>query len=534
MQGTIDSKIAYFCMEYGLDESLPIYSGGLGVLAGDIMKAARDSDTNLIGVGVMWDEGYTVQRTDEQGHVYDTWEKTPRTSLRELDVSIEVQIGEESVGLNAFEVEGFGNTQLYLLEPKLEKHRDMTRRLYNGQGKMRIAQEMILGIGGVRLLRALEIPVELYHFNEGHALFAGFELIREKMHEGLSFAQALTASRSEVVFTTHTPVKAGNEIHAMSDLLEQGVGLGVLGETELTNLGGNPFEMTVAALRLSRKANAVAKLHGQTAAQMWAHVEGGAEIIPITNGIHLPSWQDKRIAEWMSTRDPGALWDITRDLKKELNAYIQEKTGQTLADDKLLIGFARRAATYKRADLILEDLDWLSPYLKAGTIQIVFSGKAHPEDAEGKAMIERVTKVAKDFPEAIVFLDNYDMEVGRLMTRGVDVWLNNPRRPKEASGTSGMKAAANGGLNLSILDGWWDEGCRHGENGWQFGDGYEGEGQDGHDGHALRMALSDFVLPTYYDNRKRWLEMMEASITTACDDFSARLMVDTYYEKLYR
>ncbi|MBT6178978.1 MAG: alpha-glucan family phosphorylase, partial [Deltaproteobacteria bacterium] len=355
MQGTVDSKIAYFCMEYGLDESLPIYSGGLGVLAGDIMKAARDSDTNLIGVGVMWDEGYTVQRTDDQGHVYDTWEKTPRTSLRELDVSIEVQIGEESVGLNAFEVEGFGNTQLYLLEPKLEKHRDMTRRLYNGQGKMRIAQEMILGIGGVRLLRALEIPVELYHFNEGHALFAGFELIREKMHEGLSFGQALTASRSEVVFTTHTPVKAGNEIHAMSDLLEQGVGLGVLGETELTNLGGNPFEMTVAALRLSRKANAVAKLHGQTAAQMWAHVEGGAEIIPITNGIHLPSWQDKRVADWMPTREPGALWDITRDLKKELIAYIQQKTGQTLADDKLLIGFARRAATYKRADLILED-----------------------------------------------------------------------------------------------------------------------------------------------------------------------------------
>ena len=534
MEQTTDSKIAYFCMEYGLDESLPIYSGGLGVLAGDIMKAARDSKHNLVGIGVMWDEGYTVQRTDDEGRVYDTWEKTPRDALRDLEVSIDIHIAGEKVILNAFAVEGFGNTELYLLEPKHEKHRDMTRRLYNGQGKSRIAQEMILGIGGVRLLRALNIPVELYHFNEGHALFAGFELIREKMEAGLTFRQAFAATKAEVVFTTHTPVKAGNEIHQISDLLEQGVGLDVMGEAELTELGGNPFEMTVAALRLSRMANAVAKLHGRTAAQMWAHVEDGAEIIPITNGIHMPSWQDPRIAEWMPSGDSSALWDITRELKNELISYIQEKTGQKLASNRLLIGFARRAATYKRADLILEDLNWLSSYLKDGTIQIVFSGKAHPEDAEGKAMIERVTRVAREFPESIVFLDNYDMEVGRMMTRGVDVWLNNPRRPKEASGTSGMKAAANGGLNLSILDGWWDEGCRHGINGWQFGDGYEGDGQDAHDGHALRMALGDFVLPTYYDNRDKWIDMMKESITTASEDFSARLMVDTYYEKLYR
>ena len=530
-----EGSVAYFCMEYGLDASLPIYSGGLGVLAGDILKAAHDAGRNLLGIGVMWDEGYCVQCTTPEGLVENTWVKTPRNSLLPLEVEVSVAIEGEDVSLRAFEVHGFGNARLLLLEPKSPKHQHLTRRLYAGNSKMRIAQELILGVGGIRLLRALGLSTETYHFNEGHALFAGFELIREKMALGLTYQQSLQSSRNEIVFTTHTPVKAGNEVHCVETLLESGVGLGIMGKKELEDLGGSPFEMTVAALRMSRKANAVAQLHGRTASQMWAHVESSAPIIPITNGIHLSTWQDERMREWRKhSPDTNTLASISNVMKRELLAFIDSRTGPTLSEDRLLIGFARRAATYKRADLILEDIAWLEPHLHSGRIQIVFSGKAHPEDMQGRAMIERVTRVARAYPESIVFLDNYDMHVGRMMTRGVDVWLNNPRRPNEASGTSGMKAASNGVLNLSVLDGWWDEGCRHGENGWQFGDAYQGEQQDTHDGHALRMALSDYVLPTYYDKPDLWVAMQQAAIETACHRFSAKSMVDTYYEKLYR
>ncbi len=529
-----NKKIAYFCMEFGLHESLTIFSGGLGVLAGDLLKAARDSDCPMVGVGILWDEGYTKQGIDEAGKPYDVYPKTSREALKPLNVSVSVTIEGRDVPLTAWEVEGFGNAPLYLLEPVEEQDRWITARLYAGGPRSRVAQELVLGVGGVRLLRALKEPVELYHFNEGHALFAGFELVAEKVSAGADLETAMRQTREQVVFTTHTPVKAGNEVHPVELLLEMGAGLGVFERSDLVALGGEPFEMTVAALRLSRVANAVAQLHGRTARTMWCEVMDAAPILSITNGVHMGTWQDGRIREVMAQNSTDEqLWMVNQELKAELISEVQRRTGTRLSLNGLLIGFARRAATYKRATLILRDLKWLEPLLSEGTVQLVFSGKAHPEDQAGKEILEEIVAMARRFPGQIVFLENYDMHLGRLLTRGCDIWLNTPTRPMEASGTSGMKAAANGVLNLSVLDGWWDEGCEHDRNGWQFGDGYEGADADQRDLEALQAMLSQKVLPTYYKDRPRWISMMRRSISTGQEQFSARRMLGDYRQKLY-
>ena len=354
------------------------------------------------------------------------------------------------------------------------------------------------------------------------------------MAEGKSFEESRLACRDSIIFTTHTPVKAGNETHSVDLLLQVGAGLGVITRDDLIGLAGEPFQMTVGALRLAKAANAVAQLHGTTARKMWAEVSDGAHINSITNGIHLGTWQDGRIREVMS---PGAsedaLWMVHQELKSELIDEIAKRTGTKLSKDSLLVGFARRAATYKRATLILRDLEWLEPQLEAGKLQIVFSGKAHPEDHGGKEVVSEIVALSRKYPDQIVFLENYDMGLGRVLTRGCDVWLNTPTRPLEASGTSGMKAAANGILNVSILDGWWDEGCEHGKNGWQFGDAYEGDDADVHDLAALQKVMDEQVLPTYYDDRKRWVAMMKAAIRTGETRFSARRMLSDYFSTMY-
>ena len=519
-------------MEFGLHESFPIYSGGLGILAGDIMKAARDQERALVGIGILWDEGYTIQKIDEHGKPYDVFVKTTREYLEPLEPRVTVTLRGQDVELRAWEVNHFGTNPLVLLEPVAEEHRHFTARLYNGD---RLAQELILGVGGVRMLRALDLDVRLYHFNEGHALFAGFELLREEMAEGASLADARAVVKDRVVFTTHTPVVAGNEIHEIDDMLDAGADLnGTFDAESLELIGERPFQMTVAALRLSRAANAVAQLHGKTAAKMWDWVEGVDPIIPITNGVHMRSWQDERLLEASKPSMPDdALWGVHQQLKDELLHDIERTTGASMSRDTLLVGFARRAATYKRMTLVLRDLEWLTPLLEAGKVQFVFSGKAHPADQGGKDLVAQIVEMTKRFPNQIAFLENYNMRLGRLLTRGCDIWLNNPRRPMEASGTSGMKAAANGCLNVSILDGWWDEGCQHGVNGWQFGDGYEGEGADEHDLHALKSIMSNEVIPTYYNDRRRWTAMMRSSVTTAVNEFSAAVMLNRYYERLY-
>lgn len=534
---TDSPRIAYFCMEYGLDDRLKTYAGGLGILAGDILKAAHDLGVPMVGLGIRWTQGYTRQSIGPDGRQVDGPQETADEEiLEDTGVEVTVQIRGADVRCKVWKVEGLGNVPLYLLDTNLpgNPEADTTRQLYSGGEEARVAQEVVLGVGGVRALRALGIEVDLYHFNEGHALLAAFELIREKMAGGLPYEEALAATRGEVVFTTHTPVLAGNESHPIGRLRSVGGAEG-LTDAQLEALGGSPFNMTVAALRLARKANAVAQLHGATANEMWSFVDGRAEIVSITNGVHRGTWVDPAMLDAAETG--GDLWAPHMANKRALVEFIAEQTGQRLDPEKLIVGFARRAATYKRAALIFEDEARVGPALESGRLQLVFSGKAHPHDEPGKAIVARLVAMARKYPRSVVFLENYGIPIGRAMTRGCDVWLNNPRRPKEASGTSGMKAAMNGVLNLSVLDGWWPEAFESGVNGWQIGSGFESADeavQDAHDLEALYGALFDEVIPTYYDDRDRWTAMMRASIQSTRDLFSAERMVSDYVEQLYR
>jgi starch phosphorylase len=528
---SIDStrpKVAYFCMEFGLDAALPIYSGGLGILAGDTVKAAGDAEAPLVGVGLFWSRGYTRQTISDKGWPVDAFPETPRGHLEPIDVDVEVEIEGEVVALDAYRVDReLSRGELLLLEPRVVAHRWITERLYGGGGHARIAQEMLLGIGGVRLLRALGREVDVYHFNEGHAVFAGLELLREELAGGATLDEALGAVRRKVVFTTHTPVPAGNEIHSLGELSKLGALLD-LGVERAAAIGGDPFSMTAAGLRLARAANAVAELHGETTLKMWAEVEDAAPIVAITNGVHRPTWQDRAVAG----AEGEALWRAHAANKRALHDEIERRTGERLDPGGLTVGFARRAATYKRADLILGDELRLAALLEAG-VQLIFAGKAHPADQPGKLLVARIAATARRIP-GVVFLEDYDMVLGAALTRGCDVWLNNPRRPQEACGTSGMKAAMNGVLNLSILDGWWPEGCRHGETGWRIDAGQFAQKptQDAADREELYRVLEQEVLPAWRD-RDRWLKMMRASIDMSSERFSAARMLRDYYEKLY-
>ncbi len=530
-----DKRIAYFCMEYGLDVAFKNYAGGLGILAGDYMKGAKDHGYPIVGIGIRWQMGYTDQRIKD-GHPVDTYEEQDHDELIDTGQTVEVTIEGHPITLKVWKQEAYGNAPLYLLDADMLGNgpfAKITEHLYGGDYKNRIAQEIVLGIGGVRALRALGLEVDLYHFNEGHALFAAFELIEEKRRAGASLEKATEQTRESVVFTTHTPVIAGNEVHPLVDLKALGA-TQTLPDEWLIRMGEKPFSMTKAALRLSKKANAVAQLHGKTANEMWKSVEEKDPILAITNAIHRPTWVDERMLESVST---DVLWTLHMENKRALIDFIEKRKGIRLKEDHLLIGFARRAAPYKRSDLIFRDEKRIAPLLSSGRLQIVFSGKAHPLDSEGKAIVARLVKMQEKYPQSVVFLENYDMTIGRMLTRGADVWLNNPRRPMEASGTSGMKAAMNGVLNCSILDGWWPEACDHGVNGWQFGDGFESKDKkkaDAHDLEALYSVVESEVLPTYYDAPQKWRNMMLASIRDTKDTFDVKRMLAEYDEKLYR
>ncbi|MFN7118892.1 MAG: alpha-glucan family phosphorylase [Saprospiraceae bacterium] len=530
-------RVAYFCMEYGLSNDFKAYAGGLGILAGDYMKGAKDYEYPIVGIGIKWKQGYTDQMIDKNGQPYDTYHNYKYDDiLEDTGVTVNVMIRRRNVKCKVWKLTKFGNADLYLLDTDVPGNEDgwITGQLYGWFGEERIAQEMVLGIGGVRALRLLGIPIDVYHFNEGHALFAGFELMREKIEAGATFEEAWEASRKEIVFTTHTPVVQGNESHPIDRLLYMGANLGMTAG-QLRKLGGDPFNMTVGALRLSKKSNAVAKLHGETANDMWKKVKGRSEIIPITNAIHIPTWVDENMIE--IAENGGDLWSQHLKNKRNLVDFVKGRTGQELNVNNLIIGFSRRAVPYKRSDLIFSKHEVIDPLLKAGKIQIIFSGRAHPLDDTGKAIAANLVDMSKKYPNAVVFLENYDMNIGAALTRGSDVWLNNPRRPKEASGTSGMKASMNGVLNLSILDGWWPEACDHGVNGWQFGDGFESDDEkvlDDHDREALYNVLLNEVLPTYYDNHAKWVDMMRASILSTKDYFGVKRMLEEYYEELYK
>jgi len=310
---------------------------------------------------------------------------------------------------------------------------------------------------------------------------------------------------------------------------------GSFSKKQLKQLGGSPFNMTVGALRLSRNSNAVAQLHAVTANKMWNKVKDRSEIVGITNAIHKPTWVDNRMEEAAS--NGGDLWNTHLENKRKLLEFVKERTGVQLKEDSLLIGFSRRAVPYKRSDFIFSDRPKIDELFRSGKLQIIFSGKAHPLDDRGKEIVENIVALTKEYPNSVVFLENYDMTIGSMLVRGSDVWLNNPRRPQEASGTSGMKAAMNGVLNLSILDGWWPEACQHGVNGWQIGDGYENKKEeklDAHDQKSMYKVLLNEVVPCYYKNRAKWIDMMKQSILSTKDQFAVKRMLEEYYEKLYK
>ena len=344
--------VAYFSMEYGLHEEFPSYAGGLGILAGDFMKSAGDLGLPVVGIGLRWAQGYTAQRIGEDGRPVDEWHDHKPDFLTDTGTRVRVRVAAREVECRVWRVARYQIAPLFLLEPTDPRDLWITRRLYDPRPDCRIAQEMLLGIGGVRALQAMHQPVDLYHFNEGHAVFAGLELIADRMEAGRQFEDAWRAVRATIVFTTHTPVPAGNEAHALADLHRLGADCGLV-PAELHALGGDPFNMTVAGLRLAHRANAVSKLHGETARTMWAGVEGAAPIIAITNGVHVGTWQDPRVPSALSS--DGALRATRRELKEELFAEVARRTGVRMDPGALTIGFARRAATYKRPDLLLRE-----------------------------------------------------------------------------------------------------------------------------------------------------------------------------------
>jgi len=519
--------VAYFCMEFGLDPSFPIYAGGLGVLAGDFIKSAKDLAKPVVAVGLRWECGYAVQHIGPDGVPVNEFPTYDHEFLQDTGVKVRVRVRGEEVPCDVWWTDRFGHVPLYLIEPHRPEHRWITHRLYEAGTDVRIAQEMLLGIGGVRALRWLGVPVAAHHFNEGHAVFAGIELIAEAMENGLPFPDAWAATRERIVFTTHTPVKAGNEEHTLKDLRRMGACLELSG-AEMRVLGGDPFNMTVAGLRLARAANAVSQLHGETARAMWAHITDAAPITAITNGVHAKTWQDPGVRA--AGEDPAALRKARAPLRRALREEIARRGTPAPPEDALVIGFARRAAGYKRNDLVLRDPALLTRLLAGGRVALVFAGKAHPDDAHGRAIVAAIVKVARAQPGAVSFLENYDMALGSLLTRGSDVWLNNPVRPLEASGTSGMKAAMNGGLNLSILDGWWPEGCEPGVTGWAIGDG--SSSNDERDALLTVERVERDVLPAWQDP-ERWGRMMAASVRMATGKFTSDRMVREYFERLY-
>lgn len=531
---TKNSKIAYFCMEYGLTTELKTYAGGLGILAGDILKTARDYDYPVVGIGLLWRQGYTRQQIDRQGKPVDSYPINDYIYqyVEDTGITVTVKIRKKKVYCKVWELCKPRGIKLYLLDTNLKRNgadKWITGQLYGWFEEERIAQEIVLGIGGVRALRQLGEEVDLFHFNEGHAVLAGTELIKEKLRLGYSFNKAWQLTREEIVFTTHTPVEQGNEEHGLKIMEYMGAFNG-LKLDHMVQLGRAPFSMTAAGLKLAGRANGVSQLHATTARRMWDSVSRRAPIKAITNGVHRESWVDPVIRKASTTRE---IWERHQQLKQKLIDFIEDRNGTVFDPRKLLIGFARRAVAYKRHLLVFKNMDLLRPLLEEQKLQFVISGKAHPLDDQGKKIIRQLIELTEKYPESIVFLKDYDIEIGTYLTRGVDLWLNTPRRPREACGTSGIKAAMNGVLNLSILDGWWDEACQHGENGWQFADGYQGKNQDEYDLKALYSVLLEEVVPAYYKQKSKWKEMMVNSIDSVADRFSAKKMLDDYYEKLY-
>jgi len=608
--GVLGSKpVAYFSLEFGVHESVPIYSGGLGILSGDHIKSASGLGVPMVAVGLFYSQGYFKQQLDADGYQQEEYldtkfENLPLETACDPDgnpVAVELQTRTGRLLAKVWLMR-VGRVNLYLLDSNVEgnseEDRELTSRLYGGDDRTRIRQELVAGVGGVRALRALGITPGVYHLNEGHLGFATLEAIRERMKDdGMSYDEARREVAQHTVFTTHTPVPAGHDRFSGA-LIEEHFGplrdeLGISFD-ELMQLGRvhphdekETFCMTVLGLKLSRRANAVSSLHGRVTRRMWAPLWPGRaeEEIPvghITNGVHIRSWlawqmqqlYDRhfphdwydRIGEpevWqcIHTVDPGELWETHHALKNLLFAFVRRRVGREcrrrgegdeaidtarnmLDPDMLTIGFGRRFATYKRADLIMSDMDRIASLVSDPDrpVQLVFSGKAHPADEPGKQLIRKIANMRHDprFAGRIAFVEDYDINVGRHLIQGVDVWLNNPRRPLEASGTSGQKAVLNGALNMSVLDGWWAEAF-DGSNGFGIGKGthhVDDAITDARDAADLYRVLQEEVIPLYYLRDvdglpQQWIKRMMNSISSLAWRFSAHRMVADYVRQAY-
>lgn len=599
---------AYFSFEFGLHESLPVYAGGLGVLSGDHLKESSDLGIPLVGVGFIYNQGYFVQKITEDG-----WQETRSQKLdfNEMPilflsdkagnpVTISVDLPGRIVHARIWQIQ-VGRVSLYLLDSNVDKNesadRDLTARLYSNDPEVRISQEILLGIGGVRALRAVGLEPGIWHMNEGHSAFLTLERIREHIAAGMTLKEAANHIRETNIFTTHTPVPAGNDTFPQS-LIDKYFShywqQMKITRDEFLALGcdkeswGDVFSMPVLALHLSKGANAVSELHGKVSRNMWKFLwpgktEDDVPIIHITNGVHMGSWLARRQrilyerylgADWWKNLDDpdlwrlienipdSEIWTVRRHLRRKLLAYVndlarkrwlsgsvapvQVVAGGVLLDPyALTIGFARRFATYKRGNLLLSDYERLLKIINnvSMPVQFIFAGKAHPADEPGKMVIQSLYRAIKDSRTGgrMVFLEDYDMNMARYLVQGVDIWMNTPRRPNEASGTSGMKAAMNGVLNFSVLDGWWREGY-NGNNGWAIGDDREIENidqQDAADAASLYDVLENEIVPLFYEKRSadnlpnEWIARMKESIRTLAPQFSTRRMLKEYLENLY-
>ena len=536
-----DVLVAYFSMEFGVDARLAIYSGGLGVLAGDHLKAASELGVPLVAVGLFYRGGYFVQSVSDEGRQTEHYQELDPEELglvREA-VDIEVDLGGELVNVAVWRYD-VGSVPLYLLDVPW-----VTDALYSGNREHRIRQELLLGVGGVRALHALGIHPTVYHVNEGHSAFLAIERARTHVEAGATTDDALDEVRRTTVFTTHTPVPAGNEVFG-DDLVLRYVGdlarSAGISDDRLLDLGRSPdtdgFGLTPLALRLSAHRNGVSELHGDVAREMWHGLWPGKEtpIDAITNGVHLGTWLAPELAGLL--REAGvrpeappdwANWPATRELESDALWRVHASCRRRLAEhasldpERLTIGFARRFATYKRAGLVYSNLE----RLLALPIQIVVAGKAHPQDAPGKDVMQTIVELSRGAAAGrVVFLEDYDIDLARLIIPGCDIWLNTPRRPYEASGTSGMKAAVNGVLNLSVLDGWWAEAYDP-AYGWAI-DG----GSDEDDAEQLYTLLEQQVVPRF-QSRDAWLEMMKSSIAELAPRFSMQRTVIEYADRYY-
>jgi glycogen phosphorylase len=602
------STVAYFSAEFAIHQSLPIYAGGLGVLAGDHCKEASDLGVPLVGIGFMYPQGYFHQRVTSDG-----WQEEVYERINWADAPIEpaqtpgggpcmtaVPLADRSVLVAVWRVL-VGRARLYLLDTDLKENapwdRELSARLYGGNRETRLQQEIVLGIGGVRIIRALGISPAVWHLNEGHAAFVVLQRIRELLEQGLTFSDALEQVRGTTVFTTHTPVPAGHDafpFHLVERYLAGCWGsLGshrdaflALGDYD-SGEGGPQFNMTALALRTSGSANGVSQLHGEVTQQMWAPLLAVRErnqrpLKAVTNGVHVPTWVSTEMSalfdrylgrDWLEHHDEPGLWEgvlaipdeelwATRlALRNHLFGFIRERArqhwsqgtmsatgviaGGPLLDPQVLtIGVARRFADYKRPGLLFHDPDRLARILAAPWrgVQLVFAGKAHPADDVGKHHLQRIYKYAVNplFAGRIAFIDDYDLHVAHFLTQGCDVWLNTPRRPMEASGTSGMKAALNGVPHLSIGDGWWAEAF-NGSNGWTIAGGLSSNDQgavDAADADSLYRLLEEQVVPTFYERDssnvpRAWLRLVKEAIRTVAPRFSARRMLKQYIEEMY-